>query len=768
MLNHFKPITQIISGSAFVVEKLPAVLRERATGLWLKKANVNKVINGRVRYHDVDGADKAIQAFAAPFVQHDLPLDLDAKDDEIRALGEKLAQRFEEGVYTFGWTLPEMEQQAAKYAVQWQEQFALQLSAYDETHDELWLNAIVARLQDKAWWTRHFRRVLSRRYEHGLRGHLNLVNKRNWLYCSNEAVLRRRAQKRRNAALMQSLVMINELGQEFSLAQLVEKSNANPAIRRAELMTRIAGFEAVARDLRHCGEFITITCPSRFHRAHHISGDENAKYDGSTPRDASAYLNQVWAKIQAALKREEIELYGFRVAEPHHDGCPHWHGLFFMPLEKRMKFREIVARYACRADREELGLRYFDSKKAALAFARTQQAAQKAAGLPVQTLAELSGCLKTEVEFWQSAHWRVFGDKKVRARVDFQKINWNKGTAAGYIAKYIAKNIDGKNNAGEDVGEDFEAANGERMIETAERVDAWASLWGIRQFQQIGGAPVGIWRELRREGMAVGDYNDVIVRAALAADKGDWGKFVAIMGGTAVKRADLPVQLYKETLPETFTNKYGEPLAAFTRGVLDAQSGEIKISRVHEWTLAFQKGGNAAPWTCVNNSTKMKSGDETEGFEVKKRKESVDLRQNRQARYESLVQEIKRLARDEEIEPFFKAQEMVLLNTALGQIAKEPEFNTAQVESMVRMAQVAAFEQQEREDNQRALQQYHAKLNELGRFMQPELRLHEKGGKLRHALKLRKFAAPKQYDSAESVLREAADLLAEIELNFWQ
>lgn len=775
-----------------VVSVLPSRMRDVVIKGWLKIANGVPAYGWYM--HDIERADAWVKQLVQPFIDNPLPVDLNACDDDIITLAKNTAEKFEHGMTRFGWDENRVRQKAAEMGVDWDNQFTKQI-------ENGWGGAILARLCDPKWWKRHFNRALCRRLEHVYRAHCNLVHKRKWLYVSDDTLMRRRQQKARNAAAMQAVLLVNELGQEFQLSELVEKSNANPAIRRAELMVRIAGFETIAQDLRHCGEFITLTCPSRFHRAHHLSGSENSKYDGSTPREANAYLNKVWGRIQAALKREEITIYGFRVVEPHHDGCPHWHGLFFMDKKHSKRFRQIVARYACRDDRQELGLTYFETDTERRQKARDIQAEQLARGEKVQSINTISGSLKLEADFWKQADWRVF--QSVGARVDFKAINWKKGTAAGYIAKYIAKNIDGKNSYGESVGDDYEADGMMSAINTAERVDAWASLWGIRQFQQIGGAPVTVWRELRREfhDNAVDD-SDIIV-AARAADLGDWGKFTQVMGGVSAKRSERPIQLYKE-LPmhngEVWKNRYGEPMDKAIRGVFDLSSGEIRFTRIHEWELVSKNRAIAPAWTCVNNSTNLSEAD----IFIKKRKETPINYDYFKAKISgSLTNEycatMKAMATgaNDMLDGYISASMTAVVKAerdfATAELAKIRIFNETGLlpngktveeqahihldrytrsQKMVQQAQSEYAEQAEVAKQAREQHDYLAMLDKLlppvwtltpqyQAEQQQQAELHQQ---LRQSEpRPRKFNSPKQYDTLKSLTDETNKLLAQID-----
>jgi hypothetical protein len=373
----------------------------------------------------------------------------------------------------------------------------------------------VARMTCPIWWRRALRVAQARQLERGA-VLLGYVHKRGEIYASDATVARRMEQRRRNAATLEATTAKNlDTGDEYTLAELAAVSVANPAIRRGELMTRIAGFEAVAKGLGHIAEFVTLTCPSRFHRMRQAENGRmvhNKKHDGSTPREAQQYLVRVWGLIRAKLARMGLRVYGFRIAEPHHDACPHWHVLLFIPRQLDAlraalpRFRAVFRRYALRADGEEAGAKKY--------------------------------------------------------RVRFDAIDMRNGSAAGYVLKYVSKNIDGN---GYQVQGDIEGRSD--AIYPGQRVEAWASTWGIRQFQQIGGPPVGVWRELRRMKVQ-DDYPMHVNEAIAAADCGKnseagktaehWARFVGLMGGPVVARAALPLRVATTAPGERINTRSGE------------------------------------------------------------------------------------------------------------------------------------------------------------------------------------------------------------------
>src|SRR5690606_23412232 len=91
---------------------------------------------------------------------------------------------------------------------------------------------------------------------------------------------------------------------------------------------------------------------------------------------------------RAALSHIGIQPYGIRVVEPHHDGTPHWHMLFFLAPDQIDSVTQIIKRYALTEDPDETGAELY--------------------------------------------------------RVKVELIDSAKGSAVGYVAKYIAKNIDGE------------------------------------------------------------------------------------------------------------------------------------------------------------------------------------------------------------------------------------------------------------------------------------------------------------------------------------
>lgn len=256
---------------------------------------------------------------------------------------------------------------------------------------------------------------------------------------------------------------------------------------------------------------------------------DNPAYADYNPRQAQNYLNTIWKRIRAKLKRDNLHVYGLsRRASPY--GCLHWHMVLFMRSNDVLEVNAIIRDYALREDGDEKGA--------------------------------------------------------VKHRFTRKKRRPTKGSATGYIAKYVSKNINGF-----EVGMDYEGAV--RMRRIPKRVLAWASLWGIRQFQQLGGAPVGLWRELRR---LKEEQQGLLEEARKAADVGDWCKYLELQGGALAPRKDEiqwaygTVEQVDTETGEIITNRYGE-IVERVAGI--ECLGEQVKTRLHQWLIDSKTRDNA-------------------------------------------------------------------------------------------------------------------------------------------------------------------------------
>ncbi|MCW9589642.1 replication endonuclease [Klebsiella oxytoca] len=416
-----------------------------------------------------------------------------------------------------------------------------------------------ARLQKDKWWLGKLRKIHDRWREH-LMIATTYVSKVSSPYCSEPCLREWTAQKKANFEYLQAMELEDQdTGERSSLLDKVMGSVSNPKIARHELMVRMRGFEDMANEMGLAGMFYTLTAPSRYHATHVHSGKRNDKYCNASPRKTQKYLCNVWSRVRAKWRRKGIRTFGFRVAEPHHDGTPHWHLLLFLRPEEVELATDIFHEYALQEDGSEPG----------------------------------------------AAEYRFTA----------KPIDEEFGSATGYIAKYISKNIDGYGMDGE-----FDHESGKPVKEMAMRVRAWASRWSIRQFQQIGGAPVSTWRELRRLGSRELVLHPELEAARAAADAPDWPGYVNAQGGPFVTRDCLRVRLNYEYTENG--NDYGDTVAKITgvycpftisESVIYTRTNDYKIvpkrkpSPVENLTL---EGRDAAPRSSVNNCTGRSASDE--------------------------------------------------------------------------------------------------------------------------------------------------------------
>ncbi|WP_431000740.1 replication endonuclease [Klebsiella pneumoniae] len=418
---------------------------------------------------------------------------------------------------------------------------------------------VIARLQTEKWWLGKLRKIHDRWREHLLIA-TSYVSKVASPYCSEPCLREWIAQKKANFEYLQAMELEDQdTGERTSLLDKVMGSVSNPKIARHELMVRMRGFEDMANEMGLVGMFYTLTAPSRYHATHVHSGKRNDKYCNASPRKTQKYLCNVWSRVRAKWGREGIRTFGFRVAEPHHDGTPHWHLLLFLRPEEVELATDIFHEYALQVNGSEPGAAQY--------------------------------------------------------RFTAKPIDEEFGSATGYIAKYISKNIDGYGMDGE-----FDHESGKPVKEMAKRVRAWASRWSIRQFQQIGGAPVSTWRELRRLGSRELVLHPELEAARAAADAPDWPGYVNAQGGPFVTRDCLRVRLNYEYTENG--NDYGDTVAKISgvycpftvsESVIYTRTNDYKIvpkhkpSSVENLTL---EGRDAAPWSSVNNYTGRADSDE--------------------------------------------------------------------------------------------------------------------------------------------------------------
>lgn len=432
-----------------------------------------------------------------------------------------------------------------------------------------------ARICDAKFWRRALTTCITRGREHFFL-RMSLICKKREAYVSNHSVDMRDQQLKRQRDWMRSTIVVpvhdtamtrpkKDGNTELSLADLA----IGPEERFAKLYTFIHAIDQLGVEANLSSAMITITLEPEWHP--NPANGVN-QWNGSSPRAAHQSFSKRWQSVLRDLHRIGIRLSGFRVAEPHKDGCPHYHIWTLYRLDDELDILSTI-------------MKYFPLKL------KIRTPHRKG-----ENRSHLDKIFETRLKLLDGKSRAAISPKE-GAQVELSRIDRAISTGASYALKYVLKSFSVSGDAPGGVIDkallnDLGKSKTEQKVKTAKRVDTYRTVWGIHQGQLFGISKcLTVWDEFRR--MTIRPKNKVLKRlwrlargsnscgrvAAGAGQRGDARAFLKMLGGldAAKTKNDANKQRFVlGRLVEAAKNRYGDTIKK-TTGVLLMSKQRIKM-----------------------------------------------------------------------------------------------------------------------------------------------------------------------------------------------
>ncbi|WP_404396673.1 replication endonuclease [Idiomarina loihiensis] len=406
----------------------------------------------------------------------------------------------------------------------------IQFEAYGFAELDYTAKELQTRLSNEEFWLSVLRRERKQVIAEVERA-MGLVSARTQKYCGDITYSDYKVSEQQAIEYLERHYLQSPDGKKVSLKEISDHNVSNPYVRFCEWISRVKGFDIVAQEQGHHSMMVSMTVPGYMHATLKKTGRINGKYSGATVKECMEHFNTKWSRIRAKLKRAEIDFYGMRVVEPHHDGTPHWHLLLNCEKRHAKYIKKVFKHYALQESANEKGAE--------------------------------------------------------QHRVQFEDIDRKRGSAASYLAKYLAKGMTGFKEEGEGCRHAGDLA--------ADCTRAWASAHRIRQFQQFGGPSVSVYRELRRlKASSNNPILESARIAADAADWAEYWRVMGGFKTSRKDHLIKPIYEQSEIIDKSTgevippndsrnCNKYGEPKQPSMKGIRIGH--QALITRSEGWEV---------------------------------------------------------------------------------------------------------------------------------------------------------------------------------------